>query len=70
MSQTTVEWLEKELEKLIPYNKQIANTFNALITQAKQMEMEQIEKAYEKGQDDKSNCYFGNEFFNETYKTK
>ena len=74
--QTSVEWLESKFQKFLlyyegnhkaePYTiQELSNDFE----EAKHMERQQIEDAYEKGQDDKSNVYFGNEYYNEKYKS-
>ena len=63
MAQTAVEWLEKELDKSIPFiNNNLADTFNAIIEQAKQMEREQIVKAHDDG-----DFWSGKNYYKENY---
>ena len=79
-SLTAVEWLLKELEeqKLIKldklstilFNKNFATRYELIINQAKAMEKEQIENAYESGWvngDLKKAPRFGSDYYNEKF---
>lgn len=66
MAQTAVE----QLVNYIKENFHLTDEALIKFEKAKQIERWQIEIAYEKGQDDKSNVYFGNEYYNETYTTR
>ena len=64
--QTAVEWLVKELNNLHPdliLSLKMWDDINNLITQAKQIEKDQITKAYNSAIPFK----FGEEYYNETY---
>ena len=73
--QTAVEWLVKELNNLHPdliLSLKMWDDINNLITQAKQMEKEQIIDAHEQGRDDflqerHYNAMYGKGYYNETY---
>jgi hypothetical protein len=68
VQQTPIEWLEEGLNTVLTHEQHMQVI--GLFLQAKQMFQKQVEIAYEKGQDDKSNVYFGNEYYNETYNTR
>jgi hypothetical protein len=71
--QTAVQWLVKELLK---HDKSFLEFYAAEISQAKEMEKEQIETAYLKGQDNIDNeGWYINEngqelYYNTTFKNK
>jgi hypothetical protein len=71
--QTAVEWLVKELNNLHPdliLSLKMWDDINNLITQAKQMEKQQIIKAYANGVVNEISIYStitGEEYYNETY---
>ena len=49
--QTAVEWLNEHLNMILPFiDQEIADTYNGLIEEAKEMEKEQIEDAHIEGQ--------------------
>lgn len=64
---TAVEWLEEKMKKLTPPGYQ--TEISAMLENAKQMEKEQLDKAYYKGQESK---YIGGpsyceQYYNETF---
>ena len=70
--QTAVEWLVKELNNLHPdliLSLKMWDDINNLITQAKQMEKEQIKDAYSNGvvRHLHSKTILSEEYYNETY---
>ena len=76
MAQTSVEWLQGEIEyNLFMYP---ANTdwLPILVDKAKEMEKEQIKEAYLKGDSNGCGCYDystdsdAEKYYNETYKTQ
>ena len=76
MKQTAVEWLVEELSDVLgPMD---TNSIRDLllmdaINRAKEMEKEQIENAYDKGQESewhKSMGLMGDHYYNETFNTK
>jgi hypothetical protein len=72
MKQTSVDWLQQALEDTILTHEQIMQTIG-LFEQAKEMEKEQIENAYDKGQESewhKSMGLMGDHYYNETFNTK
>jgi hypothetical protein len=72
MKQTAVDWLQQALEDTILTHEQIMQTIG-LFEQAKEMEKEQIENAYDKGQESewhKSMGLMGDHYYNETFDAK
>jgi hypothetical protein len=76
---TAVEWFADKLDELIPFvNEKTAIAFNKLVAQAKEMEKQQIEAAYNKSKvhawgDKPGGKLFsleGEEYYNETYTKK
>jgi hypothetical protein len=72
MKQTAIEWLKKELEKYGDpgYCKIEWETLDELIEQAKEMEKEQIEKAFDDGYAKCGITHNAEEYYNETFKPK
>ena len=69
MKQTAVEWLAETLRFA---NKELYAEMYEHIEQAKEMEKEQIENAYDKGQESewhKSMGLMGDHYYNETFNT-
>lgn len=67
---TAVEWLVDELRNHIAQGTLDAIAISKLKMQAKEMEREQIEQAYDKGHSDAFHGRHGKhkEYYNETYK--
>ena len=72
MKQTAVEWLESELKNSngLPYKH-----FEEIIEQAKEMEKEQIERAYKMGRYESdtvvmSDKFYAEQYYNETFKSE
>jgi hypothetical protein len=74
MKQTAVEWLVEKIQQANPTFK-----FDALIREAKEMEKEQIEKAFDNGwqraNDTKDKSYttaedYGFNYYNKTFKSE
>ena len=74
MKQTAVEWLVEKIQQANPTFK-----FDALIREAKSMEKEQIENAFDNGwkraNETKDKCYttaedYGFNYYNETFKSE
>ena len=67
--QTVVEWLKKQLEEYgsSSHLNLDWSTFDELIEQAKEMEREQIEDAYDQMRC-VGNCENGKDYYNSTYK--
>jgi len=67
--QTAVEWLIEQIEsyeiKTDIFNSMFFNVPKRMIEQAKAMEKEQIENAYEKGAEE---SWDSEKYYNETYK--
>jgi len=61
--QTAVEWLEKQIKDHALIKPALIEGFEILLVEAKQMEKEQITKAYNSAIPFK----FGKEYYNETY---
>ena len=64
MKQTAVEWLEEQFEESYSYINEI---FKDTFEQAKEMEKEQIIKAYE---NTNSMAMYGEQYYNETFNNK
>jgi hypothetical protein len=67
MKQTAVEWLQK---KIIESGISFLSEEIEYINQAKEMEKEQIIKAYDKGICEALDYGLGKEYYNETYNTE
>jgi hypothetical protein len=67
MKQTAIEWLQK---KLIESGISFLSEEIEYINQAKEMEKEQIIKAYDKGICEALDYGLGKEYYNETYNTE
>lgn len=72
---TAVEWFKSEFEKYYAFSTEEMETFVRMFNQAKQMEKEQIEKAYEERRvilPPDENCVIrlmsGEQYYNETFK--
>jgi hypothetical protein len=66
MKQTAVEWLVNELKPHIKTDWPLFRSIRNKIEQAKAMEKEQIENAFDTGTTDEDRI--GKEYYNETYK--
>jgi hypothetical protein len=72
---TAVEWLEEQLIKTSIAMKIMLNTNNELVEQAKEMEKQQIEEAFNFGVYDgggiiKKYKMSGEQYYNETFKSE
>jgi hypothetical protein len=69
--QTAVEWVDEQLEKQLELFQSEWEKVNKLFEQAKAMEKEQIETAYQAGDGDAYNLEetktWAKEYYNETY---
>ena len=73
MKQTSVEWLHEEYMRILKDNDiSVLQAFEILdkYNQAKEMEKEQIIKAYDKGICEALDYGLGKEYYNETYNTE
>ncbi len=71
--QTAVEWLQQEviLQTNLPLNLENVLIFNKLIDQAKEMEKEQICKAYTMGVSPMLSIWrYGEDYYNENFKSE
>ena len=71
MKETAVEWLVKELNKMIdfiPMDKW--DKIRDIVQQAKEMEKEQIKDAFDEGNPNGFIIKCGEEYYNETFKNK
>ncbi len=69
MKQTAVEWLADNIMPMIPFHTlEYRNNFIKFIKQAKEMEKEQIENAFNYGQFDLG--MEADEYYNETFKSE
>jgi hypothetical protein len=66
MKQTAVEWLFEKLPTIDKYDPYYAD----IITQAKEMEREQIEKAFDDGYAKSGITHNAQEYYEETFKSK
>jgi len=68
--QTAVEWFTDKLDELIPFvNEKTAIAFNKLVEQAKEMEKQQIEAAWKRGdgEHDKVADKLAKQYYTQTY---
>lgn len=65
---SAVEWLAEQITT-VKWKMSDVTDRNAIIEQAKQMEKEQIEKAYFTGSDRIGFCCYSDDYYNETYGT-
>jgi transcriptional regulator with PAS, ATPase and Fis domain len=68
--QTAVEWFSDKLDELIPFvNEKTAIAFNKLVEQAKEMEKQQIEAAWKRGdgEHDAVADKLAKQYYTETY---
>jgi hypothetical protein len=68
MKQTAVEWLEEQLIQKSRALKIMLNAHKEIVEQAKEMEKEQIENAFNYGQFDLG--MEADEYYNETFKSE
>jgi hypothetical protein len=67
--QTAVEIFWNQIPEILPFTVDTETGVKLLraFEQAKEMEKQQIETAYDKGLEQESNFYFGNDYYTETY---
>jgi hypothetical protein len=76
MKQTAVDWLESKIIQMVNHGSDFGEDFPALavhLNKAKEMEKQQIENAYDKGQESewhKSMGLMGDHYYNETFNAK
>jgi hypothetical protein len=77
MEQTAVEWLVDYLKNIkeLPFirqnlNMNEQNILNDIIEQAKEMEKEQIENAWNDGKFESSGCIEADKYYKETFKSE
>jgi hypothetical protein len=70
MKQTAVEWLEFEINRRGPKEDNPPQWLKELYEKAKEMEKEQIEKAFDDGYAKSGITHNAQEYYNETFKSE